>query len=232
MVDNSILRKVKACLARSKSSNPNEAAIALRQAHALMQKHSINVDSVEEMLNMVDISTTQKRRLPSYGYKLAGLVATYFECGYFFSSAKEGGKIVFYGENNAPTIASYAFEVLLRQLIETRKAYTIFDLRFVKIKANKTQRANAFARGWIDGVEKKLREFSSLTIPENKRKRLEEFAKQFDVQLATKVMSNNKVTTSDRLKGFEEGLEATLFHAATYNSAKNNIGGNSYYLGH
>ena len=42
-----------------------------------MQKHSINVDSVEEMLNMVDISTTQKRRLPSYGYKLAGLVATY-----------------------------------------------------------------------------------------------------------------------------------------------------------
>lgn len=45
-------------------------------------------------------------------------------------------------------------------------------------------------------------------------------------------MSNNKVTTSDRLKGFEEGLEATLFHAATYNLAKNNIGGNSYYLGH
>lgn len=124
MVDNSILRKVKACLARSESSNPNEAAIALRQAHALMQKHSINVDSVEEMLNMVDISTTQKRR------------------------------------------------------------------------------------------------------------RLEGFAKQFDVQLATKVMSNNKVTTSDRLKGFEEGLEATLFHAATYNLAKNNIGGNSYYLGH
>ena len=81
-------------------------------------------------------------------------------------------KLFFYGENNAPTIASYAFEVLLRQLIETRKAYIIFDLRFVKIKANKTQRANAFARGWIDGVEKKLREFSSLTIPENKRKRL------------------------------------------------------------
>ena len=80
-------------------------------------------------------------------------------------------------------------------------------------------------------IQMKL-QFSSLTIPENKRKRLEEFAKQFDVQLATKVMSNNKVTTSDRLKGFEEGLEATLFHAATYNSAKNNIGGNSYYLGH
>ena len=56
MVDNSILRKVKACLARSESSNPNEAAIALRQAHALMQKHSINVDSVEEMLNMVDMT--------------------------------------------------------------------------------------------------------------------------------------------------------------------------------
>ncbi|WP_252473542.1 DUF2786 domain-containing protein, partial [Microbulbifer okhotskensis] len=37
-MEDAILRKIKRCLALAKSSNPNEAATALRQAQTLMQK--------------------------------------------------------------------------------------------------------------------------------------------------------------------------------------------------
>ena len=209
MVDDSIIRKIKACLARSKSSNPNEAAIALRQAYALMQKYSIELSSVEEKINTADILTLQKKRLPNYGYKLAELIAKFFECDYYFSSSLRGGKIVFFGEDNAPTIAAYAFEVLHRQLTDARQAYIVFELGRVKIKTNKTQRANAFARGWIDGVEKKVREFSSLTISNHKRKKLDEFAK-----------SQNIKTSSIEIKA--QTLTAH-FHAATHNASEGRI---------
>lgn len=48
-----ILRKIKACLRLAASSNPNEAASALRQAQAMMRAHGIthaealNVDMAE-----------------------------------------------------------------------------------------------------------------------------------------------------------------------------------------
>lgn len=220
MVDDSIIRKIKACLARSKSSNPNEAAIALRQAYALMKKHSIELSCIEDKINKADILTIQKKRLPDYSFILADLIATFFECDYYFSSSLRGGKIVFFGEDNAPTIAAYAFEVLHRQLTDARQAYIVFELGQVKVKANKTQRANAFARGWIDGVRNKLKEFSSLTIPEHKRKRLDEFAENQNIKTSTTKITTKGKQVSDRFKGFGEGLKATLFHATEYTQAQ------------
>lgn len=37
-----ILEKIKKCFALSKSSNPNEASIALKQAHALAKQYKID----------------------------------------------------------------------------------------------------------------------------------------------------------------------------------------------
>lgn len=43
------LKKIKQCLALSKSSNSNEAGIALKQAHKLMKKHNIDGESEDEL---------------------------------------------------------------------------------------------------------------------------------------------------------------------------------------
>ena len=45
-IDPKILGKIKKCLALSGSSNPNEAATALRQAHALMAKHGVSTHEI------------------------------------------------------------------------------------------------------------------------------------------------------------------------------------------
>jgi hypothetical protein len=37
VIDPKILNKIKKCLALGASANPNEAAVAMRQAHALMR---------------------------------------------------------------------------------------------------------------------------------------------------------------------------------------------------
>lgn len=45
-LDPKILAKIKKCLALASSSNPNEAATALRQARALMEKHGVTSESI------------------------------------------------------------------------------------------------------------------------------------------------------------------------------------------
>ena len=42
----SVLRKIKHCLALSKSANETESATALRQAHAMMSKYGISMDDI------------------------------------------------------------------------------------------------------------------------------------------------------------------------------------------
>ena len=45
-LDPKILGKIKKCLALSASDNPNEAATAMRQAHALMEKHGVTAEGI------------------------------------------------------------------------------------------------------------------------------------------------------------------------------------------
>ena len=63
MTDNNsaILCKIKKCLALSASSNPHEAAAALRQAHALMNKHGVSAHEV----TMADIGEARLEARPT-----------------------------------------------------------------------------------------------------------------------------------------------------------------------
>ena len=67
-IDPKILSKIKKCLALSTSDNPNEAATALRQAHALMAAHGVST----EQITMADIgeasakSRTMARSKPAH----------------------------------------------------------------------------------------------------------------------------------------------------------------------
>ncbi len=82
-IDPKILSKIKKCLALSTSDNPNEAATALRQAHALMAAHGVST----EQITMADIgeasakSRTMARSKPAHWEgALASTVGRAFGC--------------------------------------------------------------------------------------------------------------------------------------------------------
>ena len=82
-IDPKILAKIKKCLALAGSDNPNEAATALRQAHALMEKHGLGVHDVamSDMGQAESPSQTMSRDAPAdWEARLANQVAKAFGC--------------------------------------------------------------------------------------------------------------------------------------------------------
>ena len=82
-IDPKVLNKIKKCLALAGSDNPNEAATAMRQAHALMEKHGVSSHEI----TMADIgestvkSKTMARDKPAqWEARLAAMVGRAFGC--------------------------------------------------------------------------------------------------------------------------------------------------------
>jgi hypothetical protein len=74
------LRKLRACLRLASSSNPNEAATALRQAQAMMAAYGLSVDDVDKDEIREHAARTRSRGgyLPAHVWELACLVAKLF----------------------------------------------------------------------------------------------------------------------------------------------------------
>ncbi|WP_254912547.1 DUF2786 domain-containing protein [Pseudomonas putida] len=76
-----VIRKIKRCLALSKSSNENEAATAIRQAQALMREYRLT--ELDVRLSDVDEVQSEKSRAtrrPTWDRHLGAIVARVFGC--------------------------------------------------------------------------------------------------------------------------------------------------------
>lgn len=154
-----ILEKVKKCLARAKSDNPNEADIALRMARKLMDQHQLDLQDVrasEAREEVIDAET--KKEPPVWKTRLAMVCAQAFGCEVIISGGWFGWSFKVIGVDSAPDLAVYAYEVLLRQLQHARKAFLETQTR-CKL-ATKRRRADEFANGWIDAVYRMVADFS------------------------------------------------------------------------
>lgn len=149
-----IMDKIVRCLALSKSSNEHEAATALRQAHAMMEKHGISKNDIE----LTDIkfkasNTRSAQRPPVYQIALANMIAKLFGCKNYIGNG--GGKLssarvmCFVGIEMHSDIASYAYDSLFRQLKQARRTYIKTELKRVRLAKNKAARADAFCIGWV-----------------------------------------------------------------------------------
>lgn len=154
-----VIEKIKKCLALSKSTNQHEAAAALRQAMAFMEKYKIDADD-PELLGIAEASIlgsgTQKPTV--FEAVLANSIAKMMGCKVILSgdikitkdlSFKKVAAWKFIGFDPAPEIASYAFDVLYRQLKKARSVFISENLKRVQIKANKVKRADLFCEGWV-----------------------------------------------------------------------------------
>ena len=153
-----VLRKIQACLNRAKSSNPNEAAIALRQAQAMMEKYG--VDHPELLSVGVErhwARSRAKERPPQYEVFLASTVGRMFGCDIVFTNETRGmnwaGGYTFIGTGASAEIASYTYAVLSRQLTAARKQYS--DVHLKRYRKNKVAAADAFCGGWVAAVAEK-----------------------------------------------------------------------------
>lgn len=181
MTRDQAIRKVLACLRLAKSSNPNEAAAALRQAQALMDKHGLTeADAETSQIRDADAATGFRGGMvPQSMIALGNLVADCYRCTVVvnrligFRSGKTAFR--FFGAGADAEIAAYAFTVLRRQLQAAKAKHTAR----IRKRANKEARGEQFAYGWIHAVKVllpvvEMPEGLSLTIEQAIKSRLGE----------------------------------------------------------
>lgn len=160
------ISKIKKCLALSKSANQYEAATALRQAHALMAKFSIDDQELLAAEASCSRSKAGAKRTPAaWETILASTVAQAFACDHIFEQGRANGSWAFVGCHSAPEIAKYAFDVLFHQLKHERQAFITLSCKRLK-SANKTARADLFCAGWVMSVADQVSKFAE--TPKNK----------------------------------------------------------------
>jgi len=164
--------KLKKLFALSKSSNANEAAIALEMAQKLMIEHGIKRKEVGEFeIIENDIKANGGERPPKYESYLATSVGRAFGCkiayGWHKGHESESGDWIsgwyghtFVGLQHRVQIASFIAEVLLRKMKNARKNY-MKQLKRVRSRTNKTKRADEFCLGWVCTVIEKLNSFTN-----------------------------------------------------------------------
>lgn len=149
------IRKLKSCLALAASSNPHEAAAALRQAHALMRDYGLTADDAQQGAFSAAQAPTRQRGegIPKHLAGLASLVASTFACKPLGTRNAKGTRCIsFCGLRSNAEIAAYAFTVLRRQLEADAAVHT----RRMRSPTRKAAARDAFAHGWVAAVRSLL----------------------------------------------------------------------------
>lgn len=156
------IEKIRKCLALSKSSEPHEAAAALRQALKLMEQFGVDHPELLAAGASEEWSKSAAATVPvRYEVALAGVVADVYGCELLFSRRPNDtltrivGGYMFVGVAPAPEVAKYTFDVFARQLRAARRAYIQTKLRRCGPK-NKTARADEFCEGWVYAVRMQM----------------------------------------------------------------------------
>lgn len=160
-----IIRKIKHCLALSASSNEHEAAAAMRQAQALMQKHRLT----EKDVALAEVKTQRghvmKVRLKRWEWSLAIIVAEAMNCRCVVDAVKNEETRLWYevslfiGVAPAQEVAAYAYEALHTKAVHARREYVSWLRKSRGRQRGLTPetRGDHFLLGWIAQVASKLK---------------------------------------------------------------------------
>lgn len=155
------LDKIKKLLRLAGSSNPHEAAAAMRQARAMMEKHGIGEGDVAlSEVSEHSAGSGAKMNPAQWEASLAHTVAKAYSCQMLFLSF--AGQWRFIGE--MAEVASYTMTVLVRQVRQARRDYITTELKRCK-PANKTKRADMFCEGWVWAVRQQVNQFAGNAQP-------------------------------------------------------------------
>lgn len=174
-IDPKILSKIKKCLALAGSSNPHEAAAAMRQAKAMMDKYNVT----SSLITMSDIgearteAKTMSRDKPAkWELLLVSSIGKAFGCKLMFAHSKfnigyaNQGSHIFVGLKHQAEIAAYTASVLVRKCKKARENYIKNELCGLAtlgrgMKAKTTRMADMFAEGWAIQMHAKVLAFAN-----------------------------------------------------------------------
>lgn len=173
-----MIEKIKKCLELAKSSNPNEAALAMEKAQHLMNKYNIDMEEVKlSDINVMNTYASEAIDPAAYILDLASMIGSVFGCNTLFTREIKSSRWVttaeFIGIKPSSDLASFAFDILRRQISKDRK-------KFLKLcsprwkRPTKIRKANIFCEAWIQSVEKKVKK---LVLPADKKSLITYFIK-------------------------------------------------------
>lgn len=161
------LNKIKKLLNKARNnSSAAEAATALRMAQKLMQEHGLNESDVA-LSDITECKThktpSNAARPPQYMLSLIYVISKAFGVRHYLSwnrIFKVRRSVVFYGIEERPQIACYAFEVLSRQLSKGRTEYRNSLHKNTK-PSKRTDLADTWSEAWVNGVWQTITEFAT-----------------------------------------------------------------------
>jgi hypothetical protein len=156
-----IIDKIHKCLRLAESGNPNEAASALRQAHAMMRKYNISEEDVHSRdIREASALSGGYYNPPYWAVALSELIAQAFECRAYISRREEQRPIFrFMGVDYTAGVAAYTFTVLFRQLRRSRRDY--MNGLVLEDKTERLRQGNVFAQAWLFRIAKTVAEFAA-----------------------------------------------------------------------
>ncbi|AUZ05086.1 hypothetical protein ADP71_14900 [Vitreoscilla sp. C1] len=217
-----VLSKIKKCLALAKSSNEHEAAQALKQAQALMRdfeltEHDVDCAQVNEQHKPFTYRPSPWQAL------LVQMCGKAFGCRYYIDKAwcfkihQSKSRVHFVGLGERSELASYAFDVLSRQLRAARSEYKNTALKRVRVQKNLMYRLDEFSLGWVQGVNHLITSFAG-TVQEQET--LDLYMRQKYPNLKSKAPTAKNATAQikeqaerDFYNGLNEGESAQLYQA-------------------
>lgn len=204
-----ILDKIKKCMALATSGNEHEAAAAIRQARALMDKHGLTDDDLLAAEAGEAFSKASAMSRPAHWEcALASVTADVFGCRVIFRERISCGEWVFIGVGANFEVAKYCFAVLLRQVKKARAEHIKTALRRCKT-ATKTRRADLFCEGWVRAATGKL---DSMTLSERNQQALDAYVdKRYPVLSTVKTHDRNggkKTLSGNDVADYGAGLRS------------------------
>jgi hypothetical protein len=165
--DEKILSKIKKCLALATSSEPHEAAAAMRQAQKLMEIHGISqMDIKMQDIDEVDVkSKVSVSKVNPWELDLMSTVAKAFGCKLMWRHARSWmkdpfGAYIFIGLKSQVELAQYTAEVMQRKLLKARAEFTKTLTNPYMSRQNKTVQIDGFCTGWVRTIGKTVHEFA------------------------------------------------------------------------
>lgn len=161
-----VIDRVQKMLALSTSSEPHEAAAALRQAQKLMEKYNLDLGTVQMAVieELVVKSRFSVSNVKPYEAKLMHTIADAFGCKLMWRSGSSHnqdpyGRFIFIGEKTQAKIATYTAEVMGRKLIVAKAKFTK-ELPSYYSRELKTKNIDGFCVGWVYEVTKMIHAFA------------------------------------------------------------------------
>lgn len=214
-----ILDKIKKCLemAKGKGSNPNEAEIALRHAHKLMEAYNLELgDVLASMAGEAKVPAGSEGDPPAWRVRLAGLCAESFGTHLIISTGwLEGAAFKFVGCAAAPELSGYAYQVLERQLQKARRDFLATQKRCKR--STKVARGDAFAHGWLDAVWAKVDTFAG--VDDSIAEAIQAYMAKHYPNLGKAELKRRKLKARDEgavVAGYQAGKSAQLHQAINH----------------